>query len=365
MMAHTQQPTTAHWIVPTYYRVRSIAYAYAALFLMPYLWVIHAPTWVWALLGVQLLVYPHLVYWRALRHANPQQAELHNLVLDAALWGAWCAALGFPLWISYTLFITAAMNNTFNRGLPGLRDTLLAYLAGVLLAWTVVTPRWASPESPWVIGLCVVGVSAYLLSIARIAHLRTGLLRQARQALQRSASDWRHQANQDALTGLYNRRYFDDTLAREMARAERDGTSVSLMVLDVDRFKQINDTYGHEAGDEVLRHIGQLILQSARQADVACRLGGEEFCVLYPGMALAHARERAEQLLRRLQGHVVPTPEAPLCVTASIGLAEYPTDAPDGSRLLAAADQALYAAKRGGRDQVVCHRDLAAPTPIG
>lgn len=356
----TAPAATPHWVVPTYFKVRATAYAYAALFLGEFLWSLDAPAWVWALLGAQLFVYPYLMYWRALRSPQQQQAEFQNLVVDALLWGIWCAALGFPLWISYTLFITAAINNTFNRGLPGLRDALLAYLAGVLLAWTVVAPRWASPESPWVIGLCVVGVSAYLLNVARIAHLRAGLLRQARQALQRSASDWRLQANQDALTGLYNRRYFDDTLAREMARAKRDGTPVSLMVLDVDHFKQINDSHGHDAGDEVLRHIGQLLLQSARQADVACRLGGEEFCVLYPGMALAHASERAEQLLQRLQGHVIATAAGPLGVRASIGLAAYPGDAGTGSDLLAAADKALYAAKRSGRNRVVRHAELTA-----
>jgi diguanylate cyclase len=348
-----------HWIVPTYFQVRAIAYAYAALFLGLFFWQQGYAAWAWWLMGAQLFVYPYLMYRRALHSQHSQQAELQNLVMDAALWGAWCAAFGFPLWISYTLFITSTVNNAFSRGLHGLRDAVLAYLAGATAVWFWVEPRWAVPESPWVIGLCVVGVSTYLVSIARIAHIRTGLLRQAREALKRSEQDWRLQANQDALTGLFNRRYFDDTLSREIARAEREGSTISLMVLDVDHFKRINDSHGHDTGDEVLRLLGQHIGQSARQGDVACRLGGEEFCVLYPGMSLDKAYARAEQLRQRLAQNDIPTPSGPLSVTASIGLAEYPSDGGSGPSLLAAADQALYAAKRAGRDRVLMFQSLA------
>jgi diguanylate cyclase len=358
-MAPALNPRKPHWIVPTYFRVRALAYGYAALFLGLFFWQQGFPAWAWGLMGLQLFVYPFLMYQRALRQPNSQQAELHNLVVDAGLWGAWCAAFGFPLWISYTLFITSAMNNAFSRGLYGLRDAALAYLAGAMVVWLWMAPRWAEPESPWVIGLCVVGVSTYLLSIARIAHIRTGLLRQAREALKRSEEGWRLQANQDALTGLFNRRYFDDTLTREMARAQREGTPISLMVLDVDHFKRINDTHGHETGDEVLRLLGQFIGQSARQGDVACRLGGEEFCVLYTGMTLAKACERAEQLRQRLAEHPIPTASGTLSVTASIGLAQYPTDAGSGPSLMSAADQALYAAKRAGRDRVMLFSSVA------
>jgi diguanylate cyclase (GGDEF)-like protein len=339
--------------------VRAISYAYASLFIGSFLWPLHAPAWLWALLGLNLFVYPHLMYWRALRSQNSQKAELQNLVVDAAIWGALCAVLGFPLWISYTLFITSAVNNAFSRGLPGLRDALLAYMAGAMTVWLVVEPRWAMPESPWVVGLCIVGISTYLFSIARIAHLRTNLLRQTRKALERNASEWQAQANQDPLTGLFNRRYFSDTLGRELARAKRDGLPVCLMVLDIDHFKQINDQYGHDMGDRAIQLIGQLLQQSVRLEDVVSRMGGEEFCVLFPGMTLLTAKARAELLRQRLAEQSIDTPTGPMHITASIGLAEYPRDAADGVGLLNAADQALYAAKRNGRNRVERYSSMA------
>lgn len=353
-------PGPPHWIVRTYFRVRALSYAYASLFIGLFVWQQAYPAWAWWLLGLQLFAYPYLMYRRALRCRQSQQAELQNLVVDAALWGGWCAGFGFPLWISYTLFITSAMNNAFSRGLLGLRDAVLAFATGAAVVWFLAGPRWAAAESPWVIGLCVLGTSVYLISIGHIAHLRTGLLRQAREALKRSEQVWRTQANQDALTGLFNRRYFDDTLEREMARANRESSTISLMVLDVDHFKRINDTHGHDAGDEVLRQLGRLIGQTARQSDVACRVGGEEFCVLYPGMSLAAAHARAEALRLRLVRTPIPTASGPLSVTVSIGLAGYPADGGSGPSLLSAADQALYAAKRAGRDRVVLHGQAEA-----
>jgi diguanylate cyclase (GGDEF)-like protein len=163
----------------------------------------------------------------------------------------------------------------------------------------------------------------------------------------------RNQSIRDPLTGLFNRRYTEETLSRELSRAARDKTPLSLLMLDVDHFKRFNDTFGHEIGDEVLKQIAVLLQRQTRGSDVASRLGGEELLVLLPGAALEAARSKAEtireavsHLAIRAQGKAIGP------VTISIGVATYPEHGQDGEELMRSADTALYAAKRGGRDRV-------------
>lgn len=161
------------------------------------------------------------------------------------------------------------------------------------------------------------------------------------------------QATRDALTGLYNRRYLEETLAREIERARRQQGKLAAIMLDVDFFKRFNDNYGHEAGDVVLTAIGCLLGKNIRASDVACRYGGEEFTILLPDTDAAQAAERAELIRRaahemRLEyrGQMLPG------VTISLGVAEFPLHGETGATLLAAADAALYRAKESGRDRV-------------
>jgi len=167
----------------------------------------------------------------------------------------------------------------------------------------------------------------------------------------REKLEW--QSVRDTLTGLFNRRYLEETLARELIRAERNGENVGAIVFDVDYFKRFNDTFGHDAGDVVLREIGGLAGKSFRGGDVACRHGGEEFVVLVFGVTLERLVERAERLreaVRNLslthRGLVLGT------TTISVGVSMYPLHAATGDALLRAADRALYAAKSEGRDRV-------------
>jgi two-component system, cell cycle response regulator len=160
-------------------------------------------------------------------------------------------------------------------------------------------------------------------------------------------------ARTDALTGLPNRRVFQETLARELAVAARRGTSCGLVVLDVDHFKAVNDTHGHQAGDEVLRRIGAVLAEACRGTDVAARYGGEEFAVVVPDCTPPEALAVAE----RVRAAVAASPGT-FPVTMSAGVATYPADAGDAAGLVAAADAALYRAKRQGRDRSVRFRRL-------
>lgn len=155
-------------------------------------------------------------------------------------------------------------------------------------------------------------------------------------------------AARDTLTGLVNRRVFEETLVREVARSKRTREPLSLVVVDVDHFKRVNDIHGHHVGDEVLRHVGKALGGSVRASDLVARFGGEEFVALLPGCGPADAHKVAENLRTAIAADGPPVP-----VTASAGVASYPAQATDGASLFEAADAALYEAKRGGRDRTV------------
>ena len=172
----------------------------------------------------------------------------------------------------------------------------------------------------------------------------------------------REQSIRDVLTGLHNRRFLEESLARELARAEREKHSLAAFMLDVDHFKRFNDQHGHEAGDAVLRALGNALRESVRGGDIACRFGGEEFTVVLPRTDTAHAREWAERLMRRVRSMEVKSGAQALPgVTISMGLAMFPGDGANAETLLQAADLALYEAKRAGRDRLVVSAENRAP----
>jgi len=160
-------------------------------------------------------------------------------------------------------------------------------------------------------------------------------------------------ATRDALTGIYNRRFMEEALAIEQSRAERRGSPIGLMMMDVDYFKRFNDSFGHDAGDAVLRGIGRLLSSTMREGDMPCRYGGEEFAVILPGADLAVTRQRAEAIRTAIE-HWKPQHDGHAFgqVTVSIGVAAFPLNGNSWQAALKVADEALYAAKRGGRNQV-------------
>jgi diguanylate cyclase (GGDEF)-like protein len=159
-------------------------------------------------------------------------------------------------------------------------------------------------------------------------------------------------ARTDPLTGLYNRRHFDEQLRLVVAAAGRHGDETALVIADVDHFKRVNDSYGHEAGDAVLRHVARICRESVRPQDVCARFGGEEVVILCPRTGHQGARLAAERLRRAIASSPLRYDGLDIAVTASFGVASHPHGVPDSDGLLGAADEALYAAKRDGRNQV-------------
>ncbi|MFZ0292465.1 MAG: GGDEF domain-containing protein [Candidatus Sulfotelmatobacter sp.] len=161
------------------------------------------------------------------------------------------------------------------------------------------------------------------------------------------------QSVRDALTGLYNRRYLEEVLDRETRRAGRAGQSMGILMLDLDHFKRFNDTYGHDAGDAVLRETAAFLLKNVRAEDFVCRYGGEEFVVILPTADVEGSTTRAEKLRSKIRELSIMHQGKSLgMVTFSIGVAAFPVHGMSPKELMAAADGALYEAKRGGRDQV-------------
>jgi diguanylate cyclase (GGDEF)-like protein len=163
----------------------------------------------------------------------------------------------------------------------------------------------------------------------------------------------RRQALRDPLTGMYNRRYLDDTLERELLRAKRKNTTISIIMVDIDWFKSINDSFGHEAGDTVLTVVAKSLKNGVRGEDVVCRYGGEEFILVLPEASASSALERAEQLRQRIaQLEIEHEGRTLQKITASFGIASFPDHGQALEEVIKAADAAMYRAKLGGRNRV-------------
>jgi len=168
--------------------------------------------------------------------------------------------------------------------------------------------------------------------------------------------DLREQAIHDPLTGLCNRRYLEENLVRELYRAERGKSPLSVVMLDLDNFKPFNDSFGHDAGDSLLRQLGQMLHENLRKSDIACRYGGDEFVLVLPDSSLADAERRAEQILTLVKELKILHNDPPLdAITASAGVAGALEHHFTSSQILQAADSAMYAAKQAGGDRVVVH----------
>jgi len=223
-----------------------------------------------------------------------------------------------------------------------------AAATGPLGAAVVAVASLAVPV-PWSVRAALLVAAA----VNGIVHARSA--RQSRDLAARSFTD--------RLTGLRNYDFFAEALRAELARVRRYGGCVTLVIIDLDRFKAFNDRHGHAAGNKLLNRVGQAIAHQKRDADIAARFGGEEFAVLVPG------REQDGVIVAERMRHAIadlsPTPTSHQDfepgISASAGTATFPVDARTPQELFELADRALYEAKRRGRDQVVCVSELVDP----
>ncbi len=363
-----------HWTVRINYHYRAGSFFLIFIGLALHLHARGAGMVLWTLLALQFLVYPHLLYWRAARAADSQKAEMNNLVLDALLLGMWVGALHFPLWPSFSLWMGCSLNITINKGWRGMLPAMAAFCSGILVGVAIVGFQFL-PDTGWpTTAVSIFGMAVYVVVTGNASSVRNRQLRATREKLRlgeqamQAANETlqqqigeiqvlqgklKEQAVRDPLTGLFNRRYLDTIVPHELARCARDGVPLCLMMMDIDHFKHVNDTYGHQGGDEVLKTLGTLLIDSVRVSDVACRYGGEEFLLVLPNMPVTNALLRAEQLRAVFAKQAVEFGGEQIRVTVSIGIACYPADGCTGDVLIRCADLALYRAKAEGRDRVL------------
>jgi len=215
--------------------------------------------------------------------------------------------------------------------------------------------------------LCLIDIATrkgkHQLSAKQLA-LTTGETIKLSLANLKLRDELREQAIHDMLTGLFNRRYLDETLPRELLLAQRRNAPLSIVMLDIDGFKQFNDSFGHAPGDALLRRFGRVLREHLRKSDISCRYGGDEFVLVMPDSSIADTQERMEQIRRFLKGLQIHHGEQVLgMITLSAGIAQTPEHGATASELLRAADEAMYTAKQSGGDRVVIYQ-IATPPPL-
>lgn len=234
---------------------------------------------------------------------------------------------------------------------------LIAYRLGVLIVRPLERlTKGAAEVAEGDLAVDLPAAKGEVGDLTAVFNHMVGRLRQGRQELDAMNEKLRRQneelerlSTSDALTGLYNRRYLTQRLSEELVRSYRHKGAFSVLMADVDEFKKYNDAFGHPAGDEVLKKVAGILLNSTRSMDCTARYGGEEFAVLLTGTSADVANEVAERIRARVEAQEF----AGRKITLSIGIAEFPTDGETADEVISSADEALYSAKRSGRNRVV------------
>ena len=250
------------------------------------------------------------------------------------------------VWECYLIFILATVIR-FDLRLSLTAGLLAIFQYTAILLW--VKYRWdvasTSLTDP------AYGVSSWTIQLGRIVLMLTatalacGLVARTRMLFQVSGTD--------RLTGLFNRVYFDGRLADEISQASRHEAPLALTFLDLDRFKQFNDRWGHLAGDAALKHVAKILAAECREEDIVARWGGEEFVILHPRSTRKDARHPVERIRQSLSSSPLRTRDGETHICLSAGIAELPGDGTTAQELFAAADKRLLQAKREGRDRVI------------
>jgi len=327
--------------------------------------------WFAAVLLVSLFRIGSLYFYR--RHPRSDNWHLSIFIvgvgLSALLWGAVNSVFMPPEDLMHQMVVIVITAGVTAGGTQTLNANVKASLLYVVIIFVPLTV-WLFLQGSFVYSLLGIAMIAYIGFMALTALrgnkllVTTLTLQYENQALVEKISisnskllDYSktlyQQSTHDSLTGLFNRRYLDETLARELQYAIRERQTLCVAMLDLDFFKSFNDTYGHAAGDEMLKFVGALMNNTFRKSDICCRFGGEEFLVIlvnadttFAEDRLDHFRQVVKQGIVTFQGKVLPP------MTVSIGIAEAPRQGASVEDIIHAADIALYSAKKAGRDRI-------------
>jgi len=316
-----------------------------------------APWFVWALLFAHGFAWPHFAWLAASRSAHPSAFERISLFVDSALGGAWIALMHFNLLPSVLL---ATMLTVDKIGVAGFRfalRTTAALVVACVVTSAAIGFRIDLDTPMSVVVACIPFLVAYPIAIAGVMHALASRIAQQNRWLA-------HVSATDELTGLPNRRQGLLAAAQTLAYQRRHGGAAVLIVIDIDRFKQINDRYGHPAGDDILRRVASTLRECSRVIDTPARYAGDEFLLVLPATTLEGAGEMTKRIRSELAAATFETARGLRC-TVSLGAAEAHTDMADVEDWIQQADAALYEAKARGRDQLVCAPRVVTTTQPG
>jgi diguanylate cyclase len=326
------------------YKPRIIGLGIGCLSVFGGLYPLAMPSWVWAFLLFNGLAWAHVAYQLSIRSPFPYQAEQRNILYDSLCGGFWAAAAQFTPLTTVTILSMMTMNNFAAGGSRLFLRGLLAQGAGIGVAWALFGMRFNPDVSPLQVYTCLPMLTLYPMAIGRVCYELAIKLSEHKRALSALSRT-------DSLTGLLNHGSWKDLLHLKFHKCQQQQSHATIALIDIDHFKQINDTHGHIVGDAVLRQLSLEIRRNLRKNDLAGRYGGDEFCVILPQMPLEEAARVMERIRETFSNYRNPQiPE--LRVSLSIGLADFQLIFTDAATWLNAADRALYAAKDTGRNRV-------------
>lgn len=304
-----------------------------------------APLAAWLGVVLPALVWPHVAYYCAANSADPYRAEIRNLLVDSAITGGWVPLMHFGL-LPSVLLCTLTMVDKITTGIKGLWVRSMPGMLGAGVAVGLLTGAPIVPENSLAVVIaCMPVLMLHTLSVSVVSY-----------RLIRKVSRQNHELEAfrriDAVTGLYDRAHWEAQAQAALHRHVLTGAPASLLMLDIDRFKAVNDSLGHTTGDEVIRAVAAIVRDCVRVGDCAGRYGGDEFAVVLPGTPVEEASLVAQRIREEVEKRRLS--EFPdLRMTISIGVAALGSDHVTLLDWLNSADTALYAAKAAGRNRVV------------
>lgn len=308
------------------------------------LYPLHPPAGVWILLFLHGFIWPHVAYQWAIRSEKPFQTEIRNLLIDALMGGMWVAIMGFNALPAVVILSMMGMNNIASGGHTLFFKGLAAQITGALITSAFLGFPFHPQTTQLQVYLCLPMIFFYPVFLGYVTYRTAKRLAEKKQELLRISM-------RDGLTGLYNRRHWEHLLHNEFDSCRRYDHCATLILMDIDRFKTINDTFGHALGDEALIVLAEELVLGLRAVDIVGRYGGDEFGAVLPNTTA----EQASLALKRIQVRLAEVlfREAPeLKLHISAGIADYQPEMRGYQEWLKAADGALYVAKNNGRNRL-------------
>ena len=299
------------------------------------------PAWMWVLLGINAFIWPHVAYHLSVRSANPMRFERGNLLTDVVFGGIWIGLMGLNVLPSVVIVAMVGMNSIAGGGIRLFIQGMLLQLISAAVVIGLFPYRLHLMTTPLQLYACIPMIVVYPIALGYVTYVTATKLADHKRRLMRMSTH-------DGMTNVYNRHHWEQLLRNEYEICRHIDEPASLVLIDIDHFKTINDSFGHTVGDEAILFLTEELRNGLRATDVIGRFGGDEFAVILPDARATDAVEIINRIRQRLaEKRLMQTPQ--LGIRISVGVAEYRPTMDQYHDWLKAADIALYMAKNKGR----------------